>query len=79
VRTLLALSVLVALSGPAAAEISTTVPGECADLAMRNGIESVIHGRRDLAMAIAKLARAKASDPGVRECRAAVRKIRLSK
>jgi hypothetical protein len=78
-RTLLALSVMIALSGTAGAEMNTTVPDECVALAMRNGIEAVIHGRRDLAIAVAKLARAKASEPGVLECRAAVKRIRLAK
>lgn len=81
-RTLLTLSILVALSGTAmaaTAEMNITVPYECMALAQRNGVEVVIHGRLELARAVLKLSRAKASAPDVSECRAAIRMIRRSR
>jgi hypothetical protein len=54
------------------------VPGECYELAQREGVPVVISNRYEAAKAKIKLARLHDADPNVHECREAVNRARQS-
>jgi hypothetical protein len=55
-----------------------SVPGECYELAQREGVPAVISNRYEAAKAKVKLARLRDTDPMVHECRQAVNRARQS-
>ena len=55
-----------------------SVPGECYELAQREGVPAVISNRYEAAKAKVKLARLRDTDPMVHECRQAVTRARQS-
>jgi hypothetical protein len=65
-------------AGPAVAKdlYPISVPGECYELAQREGVPVVISNRYEAAKAKVKLARLRGSDPMVHECREAVARAR---
>jgi hypothetical protein len=66
------------LATPALAKVTfpVSVPAECMELAVREGVPVVITSRYEAAKARLKLARLRDRDPMVRECRAAVERAR---
>jgi hypothetical protein len=72
------LSILAA--GPARAMdlYPISVPGECYELAQREGVPVVISNRYEAAKAKVKLARLRDTDPMVHDCRQAVNRSRQS-
>lgn len=67
-------------AGPAVAKdlYPIFVPGECYELAQREGVPAVISNRYETAKAKVKLARLRDTDPMVHECRQAVNRARQS-
>ena len=67
-------------TGPAVAKdlYPISVPGECYELAQREGVPAVISNRYEAAKAKVKLARLRDTDPMVHECRQAVNRARQS-
>ena len=67
-------------TGPAVAKdlYPISVPGECYELAQREGVPAVISNRYEAAKAKVKLARLRDTDPMVHECRQAVNRSRQS-
>jgi hypothetical protein len=55
-----------------------SVPGECYELAQREGVPVVISNRYEAAKAKVKLARLRDTDPMVHDCRQAVNRSRQS-
>ena len=74
------LLVLILAAGPAVAKdfYPIAVPGECYELAQREGVPAVISNRYEAAKAKVKLARLRDTDPMVHECRQAVNRARQS-
>ena len=72
------LLVLILAAGPAVAKdfYPIVVPGECYELAQREGVPVVISNRYEALKAKVKLARLRESDPMVRVCREAVNRAR---
>ena len=77
-RITIALLIVMAAS-PAVAEsiFPIAVPGECYDLAQREGVPLVISNKYEAAKAKYKLARLREGDPLVHECREAVKRARM--
>jgi hypothetical protein len=75
---LIATSVISA--GPAMAEsiFPISIPGECIELAQREGVPVVINSKYEAAKAKLKLARLSSHDPLVTQFRAAVERARLA-
>jgi hypothetical protein len=75
-----ALSVTLAVMAPAPAMAKVTfpvsVPQECVELAQREGVPVVITSKYEATKAKFKLARLRARDPMVHECREAVERAR---
>jgi hypothetical protein len=69
-----------AITTPAIAEVvyPVTIPQECFELALREGVPTVIQNRYQAAKAKLKLANMKNSDHLVRECRAAVARAKAA-
>jgi hypothetical protein len=76
-RIPIALLIVMAAS-PAVAEsiFPIVVPGECYDLAQREGVPLVLANKYEAAKAKYKLARLRKGDPMVHECREAVARAR---
>jgi hypothetical protein len=72
------LAVLVAGPAVAADLYPISVPGECYELAQREGVPVVISNRYEAAKAKVKLARLRDTDPMVHDCRNAVNRARQS-
>ena len=72
--------IAVLAAGLAAAEdlYPISVPGECYELAQREGVPVVISNRYEAAKAKVKLARLRDTDPMVHDCRQAVNRARQS-
>ena len=78
----LIIALAVAASSPALAEVAITypvsIPQECVELAQREGVPVVIASRFQAVKARIKLARLSGADPMVKDCRAAVERLRRS-
>jgi hypothetical protein len=70
------LAVLAACPAVAMDLYPIAVPGECYELAQREGVPVVISNRYEAAKAKVKLARLHDADPNVHECREAVNRAR---
>jgi hypothetical protein len=70
----LVIVVLAFCAAPAMAEslFPISIPGECVELAQREGVPVVINSKYEAAKARLKLARLSSRDPLVAQCRAAV-------
>jgi hypothetical protein len=79
-RTVIPLCALVLLSFPATAKVRfpASIPGECVELAQREGVPTVINSKYEVAKARVKLARLRDSDPLVHQCREAVARAKES-
>jgi hypothetical protein len=77
-KTVLVSLLAVLAVGPAGARdlYPIDVPGECYELAQREGVPVVISNRYEAAKAKIKLARLHDADPNVHECREAVNRAR---
>jgi hypothetical protein len=77
-------AILIAMSalsaGPAMAEsiFPISIPGECVELAQREGVPVVINSKYEAVKAKVKLARLSSRDPLVAQCRAAVERARVA-
>ena len=74
---LLVISALLVSSPPAIAQVTfpVSVPQECAALAVREGVGTVIRNRYEAAKAKSKLYRLNGRDPEVAQCRQAVQRL----
>ena len=73
-RYIVAAAMLLA-SNPALAQLQ--VPGECAELAAREGFPADVLTRTQAASARVRLARLSDSDPLVKQCRGAIRRAQV--
>ena len=74
--SLLVISALLVSSSAIAKDMfPVSVPAECAALAMREGVGTVINNRYEAAKAKAKLFRLSDRDPEVAQCRQAVKRL----
>ena len=77
-------AILIAMSAvsarPAMAEsiFPISIPGECVELAQREGVPVIINSKYEAAKAKVKLARLSSRDPLVAQCRAAVERARVA-
>ena len=77
-------AILIAMSavsaGPAMAEsiFPISIPGECVELAQREGVPVMINNKYEAAKAKLKLARLSSRDPLVAQCRVAVERARVA-
>lgn len=74
-RIIVAAALICAAAPSGAEEIYVPVPTECLEIARQHGIPTILTSRRDIARAIAILARLDRNAPNVSECRAAVRQL----
>ena len=75
---LIAMSALSARPAMAKSIFPISIPGECVELAQREGVPVVINSKYEAAKAKVKLARLSSRDPLVAQCRAAVERARVA-
>jgi hypothetical protein len=75
-----AIMIISVAGGPATAEsiFPISIPGECVELAQREGAPLVINSKYEAVKAKLKLARLSSRDPLVVQCRAAVERGRVA-